>query len=222
MFIWVMRAFGYYYNADQMVTLAHAIPYKAIMKAQSEYELEVLLQGMAGFLSETLADQQWFNHAKQLYDLQPLSNHIWVKKVRPPVRPPFIFESIAKLYAHKKSLFSHILHLFEQYIETGEVPFTKTTELSEAQQLHLWLNAFIPVLFLHAKKMQNEQWINALWDLLSLIKADKNQLMVKFKNEGVDIKNAAQSQALIHLHRNYCSLKKCLNCPVGLSLVKTV
>jgi hypothetical protein len=221
LFIWVMRAFGYFYNADQMVRLANAIPFKAVLKTKSIYELEVLMQGMAGFLSENQKDQQLFKHFTQLYNLTPLPNHIWIKKVRPPIKVPFIFGSVANLYFNNSGLFSNIVALFEQYRTENVLPFIQLKDVAETKQLHLWLNAFIPVLLLHAKQMGNEEWISSLWELMEQMKPDNNTLMTRFKKEGITINNAAKSQSLLHLHKNYCNPKKCLNCPVGLSLVKT-
>lgn len=221
LFIWVMRALGYHYNAEAMEKLAIKIPFSLIQKTRKEENLFTLFLGMSGQQIIDTQAKQLFNHWCAKYKMEPVSNNIWINKVRPQVRPPLVFEKVVTLYVHQNQLFAFIKDCFEQYLLNQELPFDKLKNLSKTTSNHLWLNAFLPVLLLYATSMDNEKWINALWQLMEHIKADNNSLIQKFKNHGLQIKNAAQSQSFIHLYRNYCSLKKCLNCPVGLSLVKT-
>ena len=221
LFIWVMRSFGYHYNADAMEQLASNIPFSLIQKTTTEEELLALFIGMSGFPLSSIEEKQQFNHWLAKYKLQPMSSNSWINKVRPQVRPPLVFNKLAKLYVYQHQLFAHIKFCFENYLNTNELPFKNLKELSKATKDHLWLNAFVPVLLLYATAVNNEKWIAGLWQLMEKLKADQNALIQKFKDLGLQVENAAESQSLIHLHRNYCSVKKCLNCPVGLSLVKT-
>ena len=54
---------------------------------------------------------------------------------------------------------------------------------------------------------------------LEEIQAEKNNVVEGFRNIGLDVCNAAHSQALLQLKRNYCEAKKCLNCNIGNDLI---
>ena len=45
------------------------------------------------------------------------------------------------------------------------------------------------------------------------LKPEKNSVIKKWKNLGADIQSALDSQAFLYLYKNYCSQKKCTNCP---------
>jgi hypothetical protein len=221
LFIWVMRTFGYHYNANAMQLLASRTPFSLIQKITDIKDFEVLLTGLSGFALKEPEEQQLFAHWIAKYQLEPLDLNIWINKVRPQVRPPMVFNKVGTLYVHQKQLFAHVKSCFENYVTNKELPFKALKELTKSTQEHLWLNAFIPVMMLYASSVGNESWLEDLWQLMEYLKPDKNGLIQKFVGNGITVKNAAQSQSLIHLQRNYCSVKKCLNCPVGLTLVKT-
>ena len=51
--------------------------------------------------------------------------------------------------------------------------------------------------------------------------AEENSEMTGWKGIGVDIKGAADSQALLQLKHQYCQEKRCLHCAIGGKLLKT-
>ena len=57
-------------------------------------------------------------------------------------------------------------------------------------------------------------------DLIESIKPEKNIIIDKFKEIGITAKNAFETQALLQLKKEYCDVKKCLHCAVGLHLLK--
>ena len=56
--------------------------------------------------------------------------------------------------------------------------------------------------------------------LLEAISPEKNSIINKFSEFNVEIKNAFQSQSLLELKNEYCNKNNCLNCAVGLQLLK--
>ena len=83
----------------------------------------------------------------------------------------------------------------------------------------LIINTVIPVKFAYAQN-QGKESAEILIDLLATIPAEKNNIIEKFSTFGIKSKNAFQTQALLQLKNNYCNSKKCLNCAIGLDLLK--
>ena len=50
---------------------------------------------------------------------------------------------------------------------------------------------------------------------LESIASEKNSIISNWKTIGISSKNALTSQALLHLHKTYCSLQRCLECNLG-------
>ena len=58
--------------------------------------------------------------------------------------------------------------------------------------------------------------LNRLYDM----KAENNKIIRGWKELCVPASSAYESQALIQLFNDYCSRKKCLNCNIGLKVLK--
>jgi transposase len=52
------------------------------------------------------------------------------------------------------------------------------------------------------------------------LEPEQNAITRQWKAHNVSNKNALESQALIHLKNNYCSKRKCLDCAVGVKLLR--
>ena len=59
-------------------------------------------------------------------------------------------------------------------------------------------------------------------ELLENLKPEKNALTDGWKKLGLDIKSAARSQSLIQLKTGYCDQKQCLNCAIGVAVLKNL
>ena len=70
------------------------------------------------------------------------------------------------------------------------------------------------------KQIGNKNFIDSALDLLLNIKAEQNQIVKGFIDRGFTVANAFDTQALIHLKKYYCDQKKCLNCGIGLKIIK--
>jgi len=53
------------------------------------------------------------------------------------------------------------------------------------------------------------------------IEPEQNIITKQWQAYGVKNKNALESQALIHLKNNYCNKKLCLDCAIGVKLLRT-
>ena len=51
--------------------------------------------------------------------------------------------------------------------------------------------------------------------LMERIAPENNSIIRQWRILGQEVKNAADSQALLHLYQNYCQHHECINCEVG-------
>ena len=138
------------------------------------------------------------------------------------------------------------IHLFAQIIETATTkeitPLLQVSASSywdthyhfdEAQQRtypktlgadsieNIIINTIAPVQFLYAYYHGKTDEQERALQLLSSIHPESNKVMTVWKQYGWKPANAAQSQALLQLFNNYCSHKRCLECSIGLSVLKS-
>ena len=83
----------------------------------------------------------------------------------------------------------------------------------------LLLNTIIPLKFAYGKS-RNQANEEVLLSIVEAISPEKNAIINKFKDFGLVSKSAFDSQALLQLKKEYCDAKKCLQCAVGLQLMK--
>jgi hypothetical protein len=82
------------------------------------------------------------------------------------------------------------------------------------------INNVIPFLFLYGKMKSIPRYQDKALALLEKIAPESNSIIRKFGEFGIIPESASQSQALIELKTNYCDQKKCLECRIGLELIK--
>jgi hypothetical protein len=56
-------------------------------------------------------------------------------------------------------------------------------------------------------------------ELFQSVRPEKNSITNIWKNLGFSAENAAESQALIHLKKNFCDTKRCFNCAIGANIL---
>jgi hypothetical protein len=81
------------------------------------------------------------------------------------------------------------------------------------------INTIIPLKFYYAKVMGQEIEENLL-ELSKNLPSEKNIIIDKFKNIGLKSSNSMTSQSMITLKKEYCEKKRCLDCRIGLELIK--
>ena len=95
----------------------------------------------------------------------------------------------------------------------------KMKKLSKSFIDLLVINTIIPLRFAYARS-QNKEITQELIDLATLIPAEQNVIIEKFKIFGLQVNNVYESQALLELKKNYCDHKKCLDCTIGHFILK--
>ena len=84
----------------------------------------------------------------------------------------------------------------------------------------LMINTVIPVLFAYGRHQSKEKYCDRAFDFLEQLKAENNHIVRMWKECGLNVENAGDSQALIQLKNEYCDKKNCLRCRIGYEYLK--
>jgi len=242
------RNFGFKVNALPMQLLAQSLPQQLFAKHKDQYmQIEALIFGQAGFLNQsfesgypnTLKTEYVF--LKQKYGLQSIDISLWkFLRMRPQNFPTLRLAQFAALIAKSNHLFSKVvevknvkeLHqLFEELPVNSfwqtHYHFNKTAEkvnvqLGKLSIDNLLINTVSLFLFAYGKYTGQENFQTRAFYLLESIVVEKNSIISQYTDAGVEVDNAYQTQALLQLRKNYCNEKRCLNCGIGLKILKKI
>ena len=76
------------------------------------------------------------------------------------------------------------------------------------------------MLFAYGRFRSSEKLCDRAFDLLEQLKAEQNHIIRLWNECGIEVKSAADSQALIQLKNEYCDRKDCLRCRFGYEYLK--
>ena len=237
--------FGLTVNVEGFRQLAQAVPLRLIRQySDSRFKIQALLYGQAGMLTNVHLDKyptqlrkeyEFLQHKHRLDSIDP---RVWkLSKMRPQSFPTIRIAQLSELLF----LLSPLLRRFiecQDYrealsfleLETHEYwnthfLFEKESRPSKKQpglgfKERLMINAIIPFLYAYGKKRGRSEVCEKALVWLRLISSEKNKITKAWSSLDVKPKNAFESQALIHLYKNYCNAKRCLDCSVGCSIIK--
>lgn len=244
----IAYAFGLKINAEAFSDWANSFDFKVLQKVRNRPDqLQALFLGQAGFLEiqthneyvKSLQNEYEFLKAK--YNLYPLSASVFkFFRLRPPGFPTVRLAQLAAVYSRYPNLFTFltgsksadkIYPVFSDLVLPGfwENHFTLEKEsqrksdkkISSELIERIIINVIVPVKFAYAKSLGKD--INdELIDLLVSLPPEKNTIIQEFSKLGLNAQNAFESQAYLELKKHYCDLKNCLNCSIGLQLLKNV
>ena len=103
--------------------------------------------------------------------------------------------------------------------------FGSTSEKNEKQlssaSLHLlMINTVVPMLFAYGRYKADERLCDRAFTFLEMLKAEGNHIVRMWKECGLTVQNAGDTQALIQLKKEYCDKKDCLRCRIGYEYLK--
>ncbi len=246
-YIWAARGFGFKINAHAFEQLARAVPLTLIAKYRCRsLAVEALFFGQAGLLenirfSDAYARelQAEFRHLRKLHTLRPMDASIWrFMRTRPGNFPTIRIAQFAALCLRSVYLFSAIVEaqdLNELKSLFAELPVDRYWERRyrfevasspHGKQLgsrsidNLLINVVSGILFAYGKYIGKEVYIYRATALMEGLKTEDNSILKRFSELGVHAEHAAESQALLQMKTFYCDKKRCLECGVGLQLIK--
>ena len=236
-------SFGLKVNAEIYQNIAENIDFKIIQKiSQNQFQLESLLFGKGNLLEkETETNQKWkreFEFLKIKFKISEQTFPVKFLRLMPPSFPTIRFSQLAMLYHLQPNLFSKILKakniqelksLFEN-VKTSEFwenhyTFEKTSEEKIEKKLSddfieiLLINAVLPIIYTYFKNINPEK-TDQILEFYKNLNPEKNSIIYSWKKLNVKFSSALETQAFLYHHKHLCSYKNCLNCNIGLKILK--
>jgi hypothetical protein len=244
LFCLLAKNFGLNTNGESFLRIAQSIPFSIIRKESFELEnLEALLFARAGLLTIEKEDRYFKDlHSRFLYLLHKYQlDEFVVKPVqffkhRPDNFPTIRLSQLANLYHSQQNLFSKLIPVnsiqsiydifkisvtpyWQQHYQFDKESPKKKKALTKSFINLLVINTIIPMQFAYAKS-QGKEISEDLIQLMQQVEAEKNSIVEKFNNFGIQSRNALDSQSLLQLKNEYCNKSRCLECAIGIRLLK--
>lgn len=244
-FITLARNFGFGLNGGAFETWAHRLPFRAVDKHRNDlFQIEAIFFGQAGILEDSDGDGYYLRLKKEYTYLQhkfgliPMDASLWrFLRLRPANFPHIRIAQLACLYHRAYGLLSRIMetetlqgvrdilkggtseYWLTHYTFGGSSPSRPKT-LSNTSLDLLIINTVVTFLYAYGLHKGNRVLCARAGSFLEELKAENNYITRMWEQCGMKASNAADSQALIQLKKEYCDKKKCLYCRIGYEYLK--
>lgn len=244
-FITLARNFGFGLNGDAFETWAHRLPFRAVDKHRNDlFQIEAIFFGQAGILEDSDGDGYYLRLKKEYTYLQhkfgliPMDASLWrFLRLRPTNFPHIRIAQLACLYHRAYGLLSRIMetetlqgvrdilkggtseYWLTHYTFGGSSP-SRPKALSNTSLDLLIINTVVTFLYAYGLHKGNPVLCARAGSFLEELKAENNYITRMWEQYGMKASNAADSQALIQLKKEYCDKKKCLYCRIGYEYLK--
>jgi len=242
----LLRNFGFKVNALPFELLAKQLPIKILLKhANNLLQLEALLLGSSGLLEQQLSHkyiiqlQNEFEFLKNKYQIVPLQKELFkFSRLRPANFATLRLAQFAKLIFTCPELFNapHTFNSYDKILNALSIKMEdywknhyhvkgneveKEIQLGESSISNIITNTFANFFFFYFKKTAITEFESIPHQLLEKCAFENNVKTKLYLKKKALLKNAADSQALINLHDNYCSKRKCLSCGIASAILKS-
>lgn len=238
--------FGGKTNAFPFELLAKKTPMNVLAKIKDNaFRVESLFFGQAGLLEGDFVDdypkamQKEYSYLSIAYNLTPIPGHLWkFFRVRPASFPTLRISQFSQLIVRSSNLFSRLLdttdvtllrRLFDVQATEYWLTHYQFDKLAVKRQKSLGgsvvdtilINAWVPLLFEYGLLHDDQKRKDQAFTLLEQLPPEDNRVVRLWQDEGIEIRNAAESQALVQRFNEYCSRKRCLDCQLAFKLIKS-
>lgn len=237
------RNFGYRVNADAFEEMARSLhPTLLGRHRHSIQQLEALLLGQCGLLEVRATDpyvellQREYRFLKHKYGLHPVRTPVKFLRMRPQNFPTVRLAQLAMLLHDLERPFSRLLAM--EALEGAEALLTVTANdfwhyhyrleksstfmektLGREMVSNILINTVVPFLYAHACQTGRPEGRARALRWLQETVPERNAALQVFIEGGCKASSAADTQALLHLEREYCARKRCLECEIGRRLM---
>ena len=226
LYISLARNFGFHTNSVPFEELAINTPLSYLQKHRNSlFQLTAILMGQAGLIEKTstqgeeknlLLKEYQFMQAK--FGLVPLDASVWKHaRMRPQNNPEVRIRQFAQLLYQSEALLSKILDTNDSdgLVSLFELKGDSVPPLGRNSIDILLINTVIPYKYAYALHINNTGKAEEMLRLMEQIAPENNSIIRQWRILGQRVKNAADTQALLHLYMNYCQHHECINCEVG-------
>ena len=243
-FWWLIaKNFGVTVNSDAFGEMARSLPLTLITRHKHQIQqVEALLLGQCGLLNEKFSEpyaqllQKEYQFLRDKYKLRQIKTPVQFLRMRPGNFPTIRLAQLAMLIHESIHLFSKIKDLklaseaellfrvtandfwhYHYRLGNTSAYFEKT--LGNKMIQNLLINTVIPSLFTYGQYMKDDRYVEKAIRWLAETEPENNHIIRVFQEEGINIHNASDSQAILELKKNYCDKRRCLECEIGMKLL---
>lgn len=241
----VCRYTGGPVNGESFEQIAVSLPQTLLAKHKLQlHQLEALLLGQAGLLHHRFKDayaqllyrEYQFLQAK--YGLQVITKPPSFLRMRPGNFPGVRLAQLAMLIHLRSRLFSVILNTqdlaevracfdvsagtyWDSHYRFDEESSPSPKKMGRQAIDNILMNAVVPILYAYGRYMGQPEQVQKALQWLRELPPEKNAAVGPLAELGAGVRHAGDSQALLHLRKNYCDAKRCLECFIGHQLLNT-
>jgi hypothetical protein len=226
--------------------LARSLPLSIVSRHRDRpMQLEALFFGQSGMLNDANLSDDYpnllrieYRHLQRKYHLKPIKKSIWkFLRMRPSGFPTLRIAQFAAFMSQTTNIFSTFMEATEvssienllvkeihpywdcHYVfDKMSVPHKK--KLGKDSVRRIIINTISPFLFAYGKDKNDPALQENAFDLLEQLEPESNEVIEKWQKLGVYVQSAADSQTLLHQKKHYCDPKRCLECSIGIFLLK--
>ena len=250
-FMTLARSLGFGLNGLPFELLAQSIDLNHLRRhSDNILQMEAIFFGQAGMLDPTLyvTDRRYqlmcreYQFLARKYSMHPIRKSVWkFARTRPQNLPYRRIALLAKAMAETPDLLQRILKtegdeealraLFKWQVDpywSRRLTFggdcqteANPPSLSESSISVLLINVAAPLLYAYALLHCDHEMKEAAISLLTNLPPERNAIVRGWQQLGFTPKDAASSQALIHLKKEYCDRHECLRCRFGQHILRS-
>lgn len=211
-FVTLARNLGFGLNGDTFEAWAQQVPMQAVGKHRDdEFQVRAMFLGIAGLADMDEAIKKEYTYLAYKFSLpEPMARSQWrYLRTRPQNFPHVRLEQMARLYCSGRCNLSAML-------EARDVEAVHTMlepgRLSRGSRELIVINTVVPTLYAYGISHHRQDLMERATAMLEGMKPENNYIMRQWQACGLAVKNAADSQALIQLKKEYCDRHDCLRC----------
>ncbi len=240
----IFRAMGTPVNSDAFESIFRSVSLKIWLQSADRIQVvEALLLGQAGLLNDHFDDdylmmlKKEFGYLKKKYVLQDVHLLLSNLRMRPAHFPMIRLVQLAMiLHQHpdlltqmsgcttvtqmKKILMVTANDFWHRHYALKEKSVYKEKQVGDEMASRILANAVLPFLYLQAEKKRNIPEQLRVMEFFTQLKPERNHITKRWVQMGIRSDHAFDAQSLLHLHKNYCLEKRCLDCAIGREILK--
>ncbi|MEO9871594.1 DUF2851 family protein [Ekhidna sp.] len=236
--------FGFSTNKEAFKRLTDLLSFSVLKKILPKaLETEALIFGQSGFLEgegddykkKLRSEYDFISKKFQLPDTMVQAQ--WkFGKLRPDNFPTVRLSQFASLlHKHsqlftfltqtesmdvlKKKLVVSVSSYWQDHYDFGKPRKKPIETIGISSFENILINTVAPLLAAYSKYTDEQKFIDRAVELLESLSPESNRITRKWEPLDQKAKNAFESQAQIHLFKNYCQKKRCLQCNVGVKIL---
>lgn len=235
------RAFGFGVNQVAFEILATSLPWQRLARiAHRNVDLEAVLCVHSSWnrldkrLSEAIELEERYLHYSRMWEVSPIPRSAWRKgKMKPANHPRVRLGQLVALVAsgaiqwQRISSADDLSELRSVFAVQKEVSYLRmkaqcgpTERIGKQAVDRLLANAVLPLRFYHSRIRGDQVGVQQALDWFDVLKPEDHRIARQWKRSGWGTASMLESQGQLHLFRQYCSLKKCLSCSIGVQALK--